>query len=86
MAQAQQAQAQAQADDDPDPVVFPNQPVARLSDYVAILKGMQQGDMVGALGRYGLDIMSYGGVAQAWAAKMTADPLLTEKFNRMMNS
>ncbi len=87
MAQAQQAQhAMAQGDaGDPDPVVFPGQPVAKLSDYVGILKGMQTGDMMGALARYGLDMMSYGNVATAWGAKMAADPLLTEKFTRMMN-
>ncbi len=87
MAQAQQAQravAEGNAGD-PDPVVFPGQPVARLSDYVGIMKGMQTGDMMGALGRYGLDMMSYGGVAQAWGAKMAADPVLMEKFTRMMN-
>jgi tetratricopeptide (TPR) repeat protein len=87
MAQAQQAQhAIAQGDaGDPDPVVFPGQKVAKLSDYVGIMKGMQKGDMMGALGRYGLDMMSYGQVATAWGAKMAADPVLTEKFSRMMN-
>jgi tetratricopeptide (TPR) repeat protein len=86
MAQAQQAQhAMAQGDSDPDPVVFPGQKVAKLSDYVGILKGMQGGDMMGALARYGVDMMSYGQIATAWGAKMAADPLLTEKFTRMMN-
>jgi tetratricopeptide (TPR) repeat protein len=87
MAQAQQAQHAIKQGDagDPDPVVFPGQKVERLSDYVGIMKGMQRGDMMGALGRYGLDMMSYGQVATAWGAKMAADPLLTEKFSRMMN-
>jgi len=89
MAQAQEAQrivAQGGADaGDPDPVVFPGQRVARLSDYVRILKGMQGGNMMGALAQYGLDMMSYGQVAQAWGAKMAADPILTDKFSRMMN-
>jgi tetratricopeptide (TPR) repeat protein len=87
MAQAQQAQHAMNSGDggDPDPVVFPGQKVAKLSDYVGILKGMQRGDMMGALGRYGLDMMSYGQVATAWGAKMAADPVLTEKFSRMMN-
>src|SRR5205823_2088364 len=86
MAQAQQAQAQVAAGDggDPDPIVFPGQRVARLSDYVGIMKGMQTGNMMGALAAYGLDMMSYGAVAQAWAAKMTSDPVLTDKFTRMM--
>ena len=87
MAQQQQAQrAASQPDQDPDPEVFPGQAVARLSDYVSILKGMQTGDMNGALARYGLTMMTYGSVAQAWGAKMAADPVLTEKFNRMMQS
>lgn len=87
MAQAQQAQHALNTGDggDPDPVVFPGQKVAKLSDYVGIMKGMQKGDMMGALGRYGLDMMSYGQVATAWGAKMAADPVLTEKFSRMMN-
>jgi tetratricopeptide (TPR) repeat protein len=89
MAQQQAAQReiaaqQARGAGDPDPEVFPGQPVARLSDYVSILKGMQQGDMHGALGRYGLDMMSYGTVAQAWGAKLAADPVLNEKFASMM--
>jgi len=87
MAQAQQAQAQVAAgDSDPDPVVFPGQRVARLSDYVGIMKGMQSGNMMGALAKYGLDMMSYGTVAQAWGAKMAADPVLTEKFSKMMQA
>jgi hypothetical protein len=87
MAQAQEAQAAVARGDagDPDPVVFPGQRVAKLSDYVRILKGMQTGNMMGALAQYGLDMMSYGQVAQAWAAKMAADPVLTDKFSRMMN-
>jgi hypothetical protein len=28
--------------------------------------------------------MSYGSVASAWGAKLAADPVLTEKFSRMM--
>jgi tetratricopeptide (TPR) repeat protein len=86
MAQAQQAQAEVASGGaaDPDPEVFPGQPVARLSDYVAILKGMQQGNMMGALARYGLDVVAYGNVATAWGAKLAADPVLTEKFSRMM--
>ena len=83
MAQAQSAQRTA-GSSDPDPTVFPGQRVAKLSDYVKILKGMQSGNMMGALGAYGLDMMAYGTVAQAWAAKMAADPELTEKFSRMM--
>ncbi len=88
MAQQQQAQravAEGQAGE-PDPVVFPGQPLARLSDYVGMMRRMQSGDMMGALATYGLDMMSYGAVATAWGAKLAADPILTEKFNRMMAS
>lgn len=85
MAQAQEAQRTVrEGGGDPDPVVFPGQPVAKLSDYVKILKGMQGGDMNKALKPYGLTIMSYAQVAQAWGAKMAADPVLTEKFSKMM--
>src|SRR5690606_27098542 len=85
MAQAQAAQREVGGGGgDPDPVLFPGQPVARLSDYVKILKGMQAGNMAGALAPYGLDMISYGSVAAAWGAKMAADPTLTEKFHRMM--
>jgi hypothetical protein len=88
MAQQQAAQRQVAegGGGDPDPVVFPGQPVAKLSDYVGILKGMQRGDMMGALAAYGLDLMSYGAVATAWGAKLAADPMLNEKFSRMMQS
>jgi len=61
------------------------QPFAKPSDYVAIMEGMQTGDMMGAFGRYGLDMMSYGGVAPARGAKIAADPVPTDKFTRMMN-
>jgi len=72
--------------DDADPVVFPGQAVAKLSDYVGILKGMQRGDMMGALARHGLDMVSYSNIASAWGAKLAADPVLTEKFTRMMTA
>jgi len=88
MAQQQQAQravAEGNAGD-PDPVVFPGQKVQRLSDYVRIMKRMQGGDFMGAIGEYGLDMMSYSSVATAWGAKFAADPTLNEKFSRMMQS
>lgn len=86
MAQAQAAQGAVAAGNagDPDPVVFPGQPVAKLSDYVKIMKTMQTGNMQAALAPYGLTMMTYGAVATAWGAKMAADPVLTEKFGKMM--
>lgn len=88
MAQQQEAQRKVAAGDagEADPVVFPGQPVAKLSDYVGIMKRMQTGDMMGALGAYGLDMMSYATVASAWSAKFSADPSLNEKFSKMMSS
>lgn len=83
-AQAAQQQLAAGGGGDPDPVVFPGQPVARLSDYVGLMKQMQTGNMMGALGTYGLDMMGYASVAQAWGAKLGADPVLNAKFAAMM--
>ena len=86
MAQAQAAHAQVASGGggDPDPVVFPGQRVAKLSDYVAIMKRMQTGDMMGALGAYGLDMMGWGSVAAAWGGKLGADPTLNAKFTKML--
>lgn len=86
MAKAQVAQRDLAAGGggDPDPVVFPGQPVARLSDYVGLMKGMQTGDMMGALSRYGLDMGSYTQVMTAWGQKLQADPMLNAKFTQMM--
>ncbi len=69
---------------DPDPVVFPGQPLERLSHYVDMMKIMQTGDMNGALGKYGLDMGAYGQVAQAWGVKLASDPTLNAKFAKMM--
>jgi hypothetical protein len=64
--------------------VFPGQRVAKLSDYVKIMKGMQTGNMMGALAAYGLDMMCYSQVATAWGQKLGADPTLNAKFSAMM--
>jgi tetratricopeptide (TPR) repeat protein len=69
---------------DPDPLVFPGQKLERLSHYVALMKGMQTGDMNGALKKAGLDMGSYMQVAQAWGIKLASDPILTAKFGEMM--
>jgi hypothetical protein len=65
--------------------VFPGQKVAKLSDYVGLIKGMQGGDMMGALKRYGLDMGAYMQVAQAWGAKLASDPMLNAKFSKMLS-
>ena len=88
MAQAAAAQqaVQAGAAADADPVVFPGTRVARLSDYVRLMKGMQSGNPMGALGQMGLDMASYGQVAMQWAQAMQRDPTLVAKFHRMMTT
>ena len=83
-AQAAQQQIAAGAAGDPDPVVFPGQRVARLSDYVGLMKQMQTGNMMGALAAYGLDMTGYSQVAMAWGQKMAGDSVLTAKFSAMM--
>ncbi len=83
-AQAAQAQLAAGGGGDPDPMVFPGQRVARLSDYVNLMKGMRTGNMMGALQPYGLDMMGYAQVATAWGQKLAADPTLNAKFGAMM--
>jgi tetratricopeptide (TPR) repeat protein len=86
MAQAAAAQqaVQAGAAGDVDPLVFPGTRVAKLSDYVRIMKGMQSGNPMGALAQMGLDMQSYGQVAMQWAQAMQRDPTLVAKFQRMM--
>jgi hypothetical protein len=84
MAAAQQVQDGGGGD--PDPVVFPGQKIERLSHYVALMKGMQGGDMNGALKRAGIDMGTYVQVAQAWGLKMASDPVLTAKFSKMMGA
>ena len=69
---------------DPDPVVFPGQKLERLSHYVGLMKGMQTGDMMGALKCAGLDMGAYVQVAQAWGVKLASDPVLGAKFGEMM--
>jgi tetratricopeptide (TPR) repeat protein len=69
---------------DPDPVVFPGQRVARLSDYVAIMKGMQNGDMLAVLNRAGLDMPAYVQVASMWGQRLATDTSLSAKYTAMM--
>lgn len=82
-AQAAQQLAQGGGGDE-DPVVFPGQKLAKLSDYVGLMKLMQTGNMQGALAKYGLDMGSYVGAAQAWGVKLASDPSLNARFAKMM--
>jgi hypothetical protein len=83
-AAAAQQQVAAGGGGDPDPLVFPGGKVPKLSDYVGLMKQMQTGNMMGALGALGLDMMAYASVAQQWGAKLAADPVLNAKFADMM--
>lgn len=83
-AQAAQQQMAAGQGGDPDPTVFPGKPVARLSDYVRLMKLMQGGDFNGALAAFGLDMGTYSTVMQAWGTKLGVDPSLNAKFGQMM--
>jgi hypothetical protein len=82
--QAAQQQIAAGGGGDPDPLVFPGQRLARLSDYVRLMKAMQTGDMNGALRAAGLDMASYGTAAGQWGMKMASDPVLTAKYVAMI--
>ncbi len=70
---------------DADPVVFPGTRVARLSEYVALMRGMQTGDMMGALSRAGLDMAGYMQVATQWGQRLATDATLNARFTSMMN-
>jgi len=81
---AAQAKLAAAPAEDPDPLVFPGQKVAKLSDYVAMMKRMQTGDMAGAIARFGLDMAGYAQVMQAWGGKLASDPMLNAKMAKLM--
>jgi hypothetical protein len=65
-------------------IIFPGSPIATVSDYVGMMRLMQTGDMTGAMAKYGMDMMSYGQVAQAWGARLASDPALNAKFMKMI--
>lgn len=83
-AQAVQQQRAEGGVEDPDPTVFPGKPLAKLSDYVGMMKKMQGGDFNGALSAYGLTMATYSQVAQAWGTKFGTDPSLNAKMAAMM--
>ena len=69
---------------DADPELFPGTKVAKLSDYVKIMKAMQSGNPMGALAKLGLDMGSYSKIAMQWGQMMAKDPTLTAKMAKMM--
>jgi alkylation response protein AidB-like acyl-CoA dehydrogenase len=48
------------------------------------MKAMQTGNMMGALGQFGLDMMGYASVATQWGQRLAQDPVLNHKFATMM--
>src|SRR5262249_49093224 len=69
-----------------DPIVFPGASVAKLSEYVALVKSMQTGDMMGALSRAGLDMATYMTVATQWSQKLAQDASLNARYAQMMQA
>lgn len=67
-------------------VVFPGQRVGRFSDEVRLMKAMKSGGVGAALQPFGLDMASYGQVADACGRRIAADPDLTMRFQRMMET
>jgi hypothetical protein len=84
MVKAQAASVEVAASGDLDELVFPGKKVAKLSDYVKIMKRMQTGDMLGALQEYGLGMMDWGTVAMEWGQKFASNPVLSGKMAKMM--
>ena len=85
MNKARAAQRQLDQDAVPaDPVVFPGQKVERLSDYVTLMKKMQAGDMLTALGQFGLDMQTYSHVMTVWGQRLQAEAPLNARFAQMM--
>jgi hypothetical protein len=66
--------------------VFPGTAIPRLSDYVRVIKAMQSGNPVAALGKLGIDMGTYGQLAAAWGQKMAQDPALGAAFAKRMTT
>lgn len=84
MNKAQAAANEVSASEDLDVEVFPGNKVAKLSDYVKIMKAMQSGDMNAALEPFGLNMMDWGTVAMQWGQKFASDPTLNAKMTKML--
>ena len=61
-----------------DRVVVPGSPIARASDYIALLRDLAAIDPREALAQFDLDETSYLEVARAWTAAMEADPTIAQ--------
>ncbi|HVY45005.1 MAG TPA: hypothetical protein VHB21_03960, partial [Minicystis sp.] len=80
------AASAAAAAGDADPVVFPGEKLAKLSDWVRVMKGMQAGNVAGALESAGLDMAGYGVAAAAWGKRLAEDAVLAAKFQKLMTA
>jgi hypothetical protein len=67
-----------------DPEILPGEKLARLSDYVRVMKGVMKGDMVGTLEREGLDMATYARLAGLWGQKMASDPALAARYGQLI--
>jgi hypothetical protein len=61
-----------------DRVVVPNGRLARVSDYVALLRDLAALSPREALAQFDLDDATYIEVAKAWAAAIEADPTIAQ--------
>ncbi|MBS2022658.1 MAG: SMI1/KNR4 family protein [Deltaproteobacteria bacterium] len=66
-------------------VLMPGTKLPTLGDYVAFMKEVQRGDMMGALSRRGMTMMDYGGVAAKWGQLIGSRPDLTAEFGRLLS-
>lgn len=67
-----------------DVEVSPGNKVAKLSDYVKIMKAMQSGDMNAALEPFRLNMMDWGTIAMEWGQKFASNPTLNAKMTKML--
>ncbi len=66
-------------------VLMPGTKLPTLGDYVAFMREVQRGDMMGALSRRGMTMMDYGGVAAKWGQLIGSRPDLTAEFGRLLS-
>lgn len=65
-----------------DRVICPNSAIARISDYVALLRDLAHLPPEEALAQFDLDAASYLEVAREWVAAMAADPTIQAMVER----
>lgn len=68
-----------------DPELFPGQPVARLSEYVKLMRMAQSGQIMQAMSALGLDMNTYAQVMQRWGQKLATDSSLAMRFAQLLS-